>query len=136
MFLKPTAQNQNHLFHCFASNINGDVLATFRVTFSVSKIQEYTENFVQDLLRAGLTSAMRGKPLEVPQFGQINGIILLGNECVRSLFYCQWSCSCSILCTGTQMSRDKSSYCRLSSVPPTGASGKSFYSIGNDMAGT
>ncbi|XP_075878939.1 transmembrane protease serine 9 isoform X2 [Nelusetta ayraudi] len=72
-------------------NINGDVLATFRVAFSVSKIQQYSDNFVQDLLRAGLTSAMHGKPLGVPQFGQISGIILLG------------------------------------------ASGKSFYSIGNDM---
>lgn len=135
MFLKPTAQNQNNLFHCFASNINGDVLATFHVTFSVSKIQQYSENFVQDLLRAGLSSAMRGKPLEVPQFGQISGIILLGSESVRSSFYFQWSCSCIILCTGTQISRDKSSYNRLSSISPTGASGKSFYSIGNDMTG-
>lgn len=59
------------------------MLATFRVTFTVSKIQQYSEDFVQDLLRAGLTSAMRGKPLEVPQFGQIHGIILLGSESVR-----------------------------------------------------
>lgn len=106
LFLKLWARNQNCLFHCYASNINGDVLATFRVAFSVSKIQQYSDNFVQDLLRAGLTSAMHGKPLEVPQFGQISGIILLGSLSVRSSVFCLWSCSCSILCTGTQMSRD------------------------------
>ncbi|XP_061884654.1 transmembrane protease serine 9 [Entelurus aequoreus] len=75
-------------------NANGEVMATFRLVFSVSKVQEYSENFVQDLLRAGLTSVMHGTPLEVPEFGQIHAMVLLG------------------------------------------ASGKSFYAIGDDtMAG-
>ncbi|XP_034565140.1 transmembrane protease serine 9 [Notolabrus celidotus] len=72
-------------------NINGDVMATFRLVFRVSKVQQYSDHFVQDLLRAGLSSAMHGKPLEVPEFGGISTIILLG------------------------------------------ASGKSFYTIGDDM---
>ncbi|XP_049910862.1 transmembrane protease serine 9 [Epinephelus moara] len=59
-------------------NINGDVMATFRLVFRVSKIQQYSDNFIQDLLRAGLSSVMHGKPLEVPEFGEINAIILLG----------------------------------------------------------
>ncbi|KAM6921478.1 LOW QUALITY PROTEIN: transmembrane protease serine 9 [Xenentodon cancila] len=59
-------------------NINGDVMATLRLVFKVSKIQQYSDNFVQDLLRAGLSSVMHGKPLEVPGFGQINAILLLG----------------------------------------------------------
>ncbi|XP_031720192.1 transmembrane protease serine 9 [Anarrhichthys ocellatus] len=72
-------------------NINSDVMATFRLVFRVSKVQQYSDNFVQDLLRAGLGSVMHGKPLEVPEFGEINAIVLLG------------------------------------------ASGKSFYSIGDEM---
>ncbi|XP_061594296.1 transmembrane protease serine 9 [Cololabis saira] len=59
-------------------DINGDVVATLRLVFKVSKIQQYSDNFVQDLLRAGLSSVMHGKPLEVPGFGQINAILLLG----------------------------------------------------------
>ncbi|XP_035769051.1 transmembrane protease serine 9 [Neolamprologus brichardi] len=59
-------------------NINGDVMATLRLVFRVSKIQQYSENFVQDLLSAGLSSSMHGKPLEVPEFGQIDAVILLG----------------------------------------------------------
>lgn len=65
---------------CLPSNINGDVLATFRVVFRVSRVHQYSDSFVQDLLRAGLSSAMHGKPLEVPQFGEISSIILLGSE--------------------------------------------------------
>nr|XP_057929695.1 transmembrane protease serine 9 [Doryrhamphus excisus] len=72
-------------------NMNGDVMATFRLVFWVSKVQQYSENFIQDLLRAGLTSVMHGNPLAVPEFGQISAIVLLG------------------------------------------ASGKSFYAIGEDM---
>ncbi|XP_051930266.1 transmembrane protease serine 9 [Hippocampus zosterae] len=59
-------------------NMNGDVMATFRLVFAVSKFQQYSENFIQELLRAGLTSVMHGNPLEVPQFGHINAIVLLG----------------------------------------------------------
>ncbi|KAL3047815.1 hypothetical protein OYC64_021894 [Pagothenia borchgrevinki] len=72
-------------------SINEDVMATFRLAFRVSKVQQYSDGFVQDLLRAGLGSVMHGQPLEVPGFGEIHAIILLG------------------------------------------ASGKSFYSIGDEM---
>uniref|UniRef100_A0AAV2KZX4 Transmembrane protease serine 9 n=1 Tax=Knipowitschia caucasica TaxID=637954 RepID=A0AAV2KZX4_KNICA len=72
-------------------NINGGVMVTFRLIFKTSKIWQYSDNHVQDLLRRGLNSVMHGQPLEVPQFGQVKAIILLG------------------------------------------ASGKSFYSIGDDM---
>lgn len=69
-------------FSRLPSNINGDVMATLRLVFRVSKIQQYSENFVQDLLSAGLSSSMHGKPLEVPEFGQIDAIILLGSKAV------------------------------------------------------
>ncbi|KAM6962553.1 transmembrane protease serine 9 [Aplochiton taeniatus] len=73
-------------------NIKGEVMVTFRLEFSVSRIQEYSDNFVQDLLRTGLNPILNGTPLVVPEFGEITSIILLG------------------------------------------AKGKSFYTIGNDMA--
>lgn len=81
------------VFSCLFSNINGDVLATFRVIFRVSRVHQYSDSFVQDLLRAGLSSAMHGKPLEVPEFGEINGIILLGSETIQSSFNCLRPCS-------------------------------------------
>ncbi|XP_026201848.1 transmembrane protease serine 9 [Anabas testudineus] len=59
-------------------NINGDVMATFRLVFRVSKVQQYSDYYVQDLLRAGLSTALHKKPLEVPEFGQISAIVLLG----------------------------------------------------------
>ncbi|XP_056133535.1 transmembrane protease serine 9 [Lampris incognitus] len=59
-------------------NINGDVMATFRLVFTVSKVQQYSDNFIQDLLRVGLNAALHGNPLVVPEFGEINNIILLG----------------------------------------------------------
>ncbi|XP_047192854.1 transmembrane protease serine 9 [Scophthalmus maximus] len=59
-------------------NSNGEVMVTLRLVFRVSKVQRYSDNFIQDLLRVGLGSVMHGKPLEVPEFGQINAIILLG----------------------------------------------------------
>lgn len=69
------------MFHTFfLSGINGDVMATFRLVFRVSKAQQYSDNFVQDLLRVGLGTALQKKPIEVPQFGQISAIILLGTE--------------------------------------------------------
>ncbi|KAI3368757.1 hypothetical protein L3Q82_025737, partial [Scortum barcoo] len=86
-------------------NINGDVMATFRVVFRVSRVQQYSDNFVQDLLRAGLSSMMNGESLEVPEFGEINAIVLLGSKTVLSSVAC--------LCTR--------------------ASGKSFYAIGDEM---
>lgn len=78
------ATNTHCLFLRPPRNVNGDVLATFRVVFRVSRIQQYSDSFVQDLLRAGLSSAMHGKPLEVPQFGEVNSIILLGRDTVVS----------------------------------------------------
>ncbi|CAG08030.1 unnamed protein product [Tetraodon nigroviridis] len=68
-----------------------DVLATFKVAFRVSRLQQYSDSLVQDLLRAGLGAELHGKPLEVPEYGGIDSIVLLG------------------------------------------ASGKSFYNIGNDL---
>ncbi|XP_051802878.1 transmembrane protease serine 9 [Acanthochromis polyacanthus] len=61
-------------------NINGDVMATFRLVFRVSKVQQYSDHFVQDLLRAGLSSSMHREPVEVPQFGRIHGVVLLGSS--------------------------------------------------------
>ncbi|XP_038163876.1 transmembrane protease serine 9 [Cyprinodon tularosa] len=59
-------------------NMNDNTMATLRLFFRVSKFQQYSDNFVRDLLRAGLSSVMHGKPLEVPGFGQISAIVLLG----------------------------------------------------------
>ncbi|CAL8254300.1 unnamed protein product [Merluccius merluccius] len=59
-------------------NINEDVMATFRLVFRVSKARPYSDHFVQDLLRAGLSSALHAKPMEVPPFGEISAILLLG----------------------------------------------------------
>lgn len=63
---------------CLPSNINGEVMVTFRLVFRVSKVQQYSDSFIQDFLRAGFSAVMHGKPLEVPEFGQINAIVLLG----------------------------------------------------------
>ncbi|KAM8745376.1 transmembrane protease serine 9 [Acanthopagrus schlegelii] len=76
-----TSSISHHFIDCSIvayGNINGDVMTTFRLVFRVSKVQQYSDNFVQDLLRAGLSSAMHGGPLEVPEFGEINAIVLLG----------------------------------------------------------
>ncbi|XP_023809895.1 transmembrane protease serine 9 [Oryzias latipes] len=59
-------------------NTNGDVIATVRLIFMVSRIQQFSYNFVRDLLRAGFSSVMQGKPLEVPGFGAISAVFLLG----------------------------------------------------------
>lgn len=56
------------------------MLATFRVGFMVSRLQPYSDSFVQDLLRAGLRAELQGKPLEVPEYGGINSIVLLGRD--------------------------------------------------------
>lgn len=62
------------------SDANGDVLATFRVLFRVSRLQQYSDSFVQELLRAGLGAELHGKPLEVPEYGGIDSIVLLGSR--------------------------------------------------------
>ncbi|KAG1945946.1 transmembrane protease serine 9 [Pimephales promelas] len=85
----------NHFTDCQIvayGNINSNVMATFRLVFRVSQVQGYTEHFVQDLLRTGFKAMLNGKPIIVPEYGEINSIILLG------------------------------------------ASGKSFYEIGNDIS--
>lgn len=53
-------------------------MATYRLVFSVSKVQQYSDNFIQDLLRVGLNALFHGKSIEVPKFGEINTIVLLG----------------------------------------------------------
>ncbi|XP_043078526.1 transmembrane protease serine 9 isoform X1 [Puntigrus tetrazona] len=73
-------------------NANTNVLTTLRLVFRVSQIQGYTERFVQDLLRSGFKAMLNGKPIVIPNYGQISSIVLLG------------------------------------------ASGKSFYEIGNDIS--
>lgn len=60
-------------------------MATLRLFFRVSKVQQYSDNFVRDLLRAGLSSVLNGKPLDIPGFGQINAIVLLGRLTKLSL---------------------------------------------------
>lgn len=94
-------------------------MATLRLFFRVSKIQQYSDNFFRDLLRAGLSSVLHGKPLEVPGFGQISAIVLLGNyhlddddEQVREMGISE-----------------------LNVLSTTGANGKSFYVIGDEMTG-
>ncbi|KAI7791024.1 transmembrane protease serine 9 [Triplophysa rosa] len=85
----------NHFTDCQIvayGNINGDVMTTFRLVFRVAQAQGFTENFIQDLLRSGLKAMLNGKPIVVPEYGEIESIILLG------------------------------------------ASGKSFYEIGNDIS--
>lgn len=62
------------------SDAKGDVLATFRVVFRVSRLQQYSDGFVQELLRAGLGAELHGKPLEVPEYGGIDSIVLLGTR--------------------------------------------------------
>ncbi|XP_026054335.1 transmembrane protease serine 9-like [Carassius auratus] len=73
-------------------NANTNVLTTLRLVFRISQVQGYTESFVQDLLRSGLKAMLNGKPIVIPQYGEITSIVLLG------------------------------------------ASGKSFYAIGNDIS--
>lgn len=62
----------------YSSNINGNVMATYRLVFSVAKVQQYSDNFIQDLLRVGLNTLFHGKSIKVPEFGEINTIVLLG----------------------------------------------------------
>ncbi|KAJ8387726.1 hypothetical protein AAFF_G00150270 [Aldrovandia affinis] len=67
-------------------NMNGNVLATFRLIFRASKAQKYTDHFIQDLLRVGLNSLFHGRPLVVPDFGEISAIVLLGSS-GKSFYY-------------------------------------------------
>ncbi|XP_031431019.1 transmembrane protease serine 9 [Clupea harengus] len=71
----------NHFVDCQIvayGNIKGDTMATFRLVFSVSKAQQYSNVHIQELLRAGLQTLFNGKTLTVPKFGEIHSITLLG----------------------------------------------------------
>lgn len=80
-------------------------MATFRLIFRVSKIQQYSDNYVQELLRTGLSSAMLD-PLEVPEFGEINTIILLGIETVVR----------SVNCGPMALIKEATKYCSVSNL--------------------
>lgn len=87
-------------------------MATFRLVFRVSKVQQYSDNFVQDLLRVGLGSAM---PLEVPELGEINAIILLGSKAILLSVDCLWPYEW--MCVGvTQIGHSCAMHCLSSSV--------------------
>uniref|UniRef100_A0A3B3C2V7 Transmembrane serine protease 9 n=1 Tax=Oryzias melastigma TaxID=30732 RepID=A0A3B3C2V7_ORYME len=77
IFIASSISNNYEDCSIIAYNTNGDVIATVRLVFMVSRIQQFSENFIRDLLRAGLSSVMQGKPLEVPGFGAISAIFLL-----------------------------------------------------------
>ncbi|XP_073699520.1 transmembrane protease serine 9 [Garra rufa] len=71
----------NHFIDCQIvayGNINTDVLTTLRLVFRISQVQGYTESFVQEFLRNGFKAMLNGKPIAVPDYGEISGIILLG----------------------------------------------------------
>ncbi|XP_076879932.1 transmembrane protease serine 9 isoform X2 [Brachyhypopomus gauderio] len=59
-------------------NMNGDVIATFHLVFQVAKLQKYSDSFVLEQLRYGLTAMLSEEPLTIPQFGQVQSIVLLG----------------------------------------------------------
>lgn len=75
---------------CLPSDVKGDVLATFRVVLSVSRLQQYSDSFVQDLLRAGLAAELNGNTLNVPEYGRISSIVLLGSDTTAG--YCSRLC--------------------------------------------
>lgn len=99
-------------------NINSNVMTTLRLVFRVSQVQGYTENFVQDFLRTGFKAMLNGKPIIVPQYGEISSIILLG---MRDSYKKKKKVNNSVILT---------IFCFLYS----GASGKSFYEIDNDLS--
>lgn len=76
-------------------------MATFRLVFRVSKVQQYSDNYVQDLLRTGLSTALHKKPLEVPEFGQISAIVLLGSKNILSSVDCVSVALQVNVCSGT-----------------------------------
>ncbi|XP_059399257.1 transmembrane protease serine 9-like [Carassius carassius] len=71
----------NHFIDCQIvayGNGNINVLTTLRLVLRISQVQGCTESFVQDLLRTGLKAMLKGKPIVVPDYGEIHGIILFG----------------------------------------------------------
>ncbi|XP_076131545.1 transmembrane protease serine 9 [Alosa pseudoharengus] len=76
-----TSSLANHFVDCEMvayGNIKGNVMATFRLVFRVSKVQQYSNTYIQELLRAGLETLLNGQPLLIPKFGEIHTITLLG----------------------------------------------------------
>ncbi|KAI4879175.1 hypothetical protein NFI96_025799 [Prochilodus magdalenae] len=59
-------------------NVDGNVMSTFHLVFRVSKLQKYSDGYVQEQLRYGLTALLSQKPLSIPEFGEIHSIVLLG----------------------------------------------------------
>ncbi|XP_062869439.1 transmembrane protease serine 9 [Trichomycterus rosablanca] len=56
----------------------GDVMVTFRLLFRVARLQEFSDGFIQEQLRSGLQALLWEKSLLVPEFGEIQSIVLLG----------------------------------------------------------
>lgn len=59
-------------------------MTTFRLVFLVAQAQGFTENLIQDVLRSGLKAMLNGKPIVVPEYGEIESIILLGMKMYKS----------------------------------------------------
>ncbi|KAL4658890.1 hypothetical protein GN956_G2344 [Arapaima gigas] len=59
-------------------NINDNVMAAITLTFKTSKAEKYSDDFIQDIMRAGLDAFFNGHPLVIPGFGEISAIILHG----------------------------------------------------------
>ncbi|XP_048832957.1 transmembrane protease serine 9 [Brienomyrus brachyistius] len=59
-------------------SVNNSVLATMRLTFRMSKVGKYSDEIIQDIMRVGLDASFSGRPLVIPQYGEISTIILHG----------------------------------------------------------
>ncbi|XP_060797187.1 transmembrane protease serine 9 [Neoarius graeffei] len=63
-------------------NISNNVMATLRLVFRVSKFQvqftDYTDRFLQEQIWYGFQALVSPNPLIIPEFGEIQSIILLG----------------------------------------------------------
>ncbi|XP_053490437.1 transmembrane protease serine 9 [Ictalurus furcatus] len=63
-------------------NISNNVMATLHLVFRVAKFQEqfteYTDRFLQEQIQYGFQALVSPNPLTVPEFGEIQSIVLLG----------------------------------------------------------
>ncbi|XP_026786261.1 transmembrane protease serine 9 isoform X2 [Pangasianodon hypophthalmus] len=63
-------------------NISNNVMATLRLVFRVAKFQvqftEYTDRFLQEQIQYGFQALVSPNPLTIPEFGEIQSIVLLG----------------------------------------------------------
>lgn len=126
MHLCDNVKNCTQSVVTFPRNMKGNVMTTFRLGFSVSKAQHYSNTYIQELLREGLQTLMNGRPLLVPEFGEIHAITLLGQNlhsfCAMHIILFEF------------LPFLKKYYLLLIYFP--GASGKSFYNIGDDSGTT